>query len=348
MKMSPSTAEHVWESIIMYMVQRFRIPLLSAVFVFACTILSAQDAPLKIRSVLLRGLKPTRCDRLKVQFLDEATLLISNAICAKGGVESTHQHTLARLDGQIIKSVELGQGSRYAYIGPPEYLLFPADHDGWLIYNTNLEPQWRVPIPSGEFPGGIALSPSHNAVAISSSTVDYKTYHWQLFSGNPLTKMGDFAGPLPFPGITDAGAIEPTFSGKQELGRFEPNTGELWFFDSHYQLTRRVNGVETMLPEASWLAPLDSSQTWCHKDLSAAQPRHILISCQSSHYLPRAIGGLLTHGLPLYHLRYVVYDATGKALLRGEYPFDSPPSLSSSGHLLVITQGKKIILYDLP
>ena len=115
-----------------------------------------------------------------------------------------------------------------------------------------------------------------------------------------------------------------------------------------YQLTRQSNGIETLLPEASWLAPPESPQTWCRHELSISQPRHVLVSCQTTHYLPRAIGGLLTHGLPLYHLRYVVYDPTGKTLLKGEYPFDSPPALSPSGHLLALTQGNDVVLYDLP
>jgi hypothetical protein len=318
---------------------------------FLSTTLCAQVASTTKRIVSFQGLKPspTHCQLgLKAQFLDDTTLLISNPICAKGGVESSHQHALASLDGNIRNSIELGQGSGYAYIGPPGYLFFPADHQGWLIFDTDLHPKGNLSIPSGEFPGNIALSPSRTAIALSSGSPSdhYSSYHWQLLARNPLTKTGEYTGPLPFPGITDSGALTPV--GKSTLASFEPTSGELWFFDTHYQLTRRFKtGTETTLPEAAWLAP-ESRENWCSEKISASQPRHILVSCMTTYYLPRAIGGFLTHGLPLYHLRYVVYDATGKILTKGTYPFDSPPSLSPNGRVLVLTQGKNVILYDLP
>jgi hypothetical protein len=335
------------------MIQKAKLPLLLITSALLSTILCAQEvSPIK-RTLSLQGLKPspTHCQLgPKAQFLDDTTLLISNPICVKGGVESSHQHALASLDGKIRNSIELGEGSRYAYIGPQGYLFFPADHQGWLIFDTDLHPKGTLPIPSGEFPGSIALSPSRTAVALSSDAPGDHTdpYHWQLLAGNPLTKTGEYTGPLPFPGITDAGALESTLLDKPKLVSFEINPGESWFFDAHYQLTRRSKaGTESTLPEAAWLAP-ESRETWCSEKISASQPRHILVDCMTTYYLPRAIGGFLTHGLPLYHLRYVVYDATGKILTKGTYSFDSPPSLSPNGRLLALTQGKNVILYDLP
>jgi hypothetical protein len=333
------------------MIQKVRLSRLFIASTLLSTILCAQEVSPTKRTLSFQSLKPspTHCQLgLKAQFLDDTTLLISNPICAKGGVESSHQHALANLDGNIRNSIELGQGSRYAYIGPPGYLLFPAEHPGWLIFDTDLHPKGTLPIPSGEFPGNIVLSPSRTAVALSSGTPGdhYSTYHWQLLTGNPLSKTAEYTGPLPFPGITDAGAVAPV--GKSKLADFEPIPGDLWFFDTHYQLTRRSNtGTETALPEATWLAP-ESKETWCSEELSVSQQRHILVHCMTTYYLPRAIGGFLTHGLPLFHLRYVVYDATGKILTKGTYPFDSPPSLSPNGRLLALTQEKNVILYDLP
>jgi hypothetical protein len=330
------------------MIQYLKMSRLFVASVLLGTFLCAQNTPLTKRTISFQGLKPspTHCLNLRAQFLDDNTLLISNPICAKNGVESSHQHALANLDGNVQSSVELGQGSRYAYIGPPGYLFFPADHQGWLIYDTALQPKWNVPIPPGEFPGRIALSPSRTAVALSSRTNG--PYHWQLFAGNPLTKVGEFTGSLPFPGITDTGTVKSEHPGKPNLDSVEPTPGELWFFDAHYQLTRQSNtGTDSLLPEAAWLAPEDK-EGWCSEELSASHPSHILAYCMTSHYLPRAVGGFVTHGLPLYRLRYVVYDATGNILIKGTYPFDSPPSLSPNGHLLAVTQGKGVILYNLP
>lgn len=335
------------------MTQKFRLSRPFTTFTLLSTIVCAQEVLLTKHVVSFQGLKPspTHCQLgLKAQFLDDTTLLISNPICAKGSRYSSYQYAIANLDGNIRSSVELSESSNCAYIGPPGYLFFPADQQGWLIYDTRLQPKWRVPIPSGEFPGSVALSPSRTAAALSSDAPSDHTgpHNWQLFAGDPLKKTGEYTGPLPFPGITDTGAVEPTLLGKPKLVSFEPNPGELWFFDTHYQLTRRFkSGTETKLPEAAWLAP-ESQETWCSEKLSASQPGHILVSCMTTYYLPRAIGGFLTHGLPLYHLRYVVYDATGNVLTKGTYPFDSPPSLSPNGRLLALTQGKNVILYDLP
>ncbi len=332
------------------MVQHLKMSRLLVASVLFGTSLCAQNTTLTKRTISFQGLKPspTHCLNLRVQFLDDTTLLISNPICAKDGVESSHQHALASLDGKVQSSIELGQGSRYAYIGPPGYLFFPADQQGWLVYGTDLQPKWRVPIPSGEFPGSMVLSPSRTAIALSSSTVNYSIYNWQLMAGDPLAKIGEFTGPLPFPGITDTGTVKSEHSGKPNLDSVEPTPGELWFFDAHYQLTRRSNtGTDSLLPEAAWLAPEDKGG-WCSEELSASHPSHILAYCMTSHHLPRAVGGFFTHGLPLYRLRYVVYDATGNILTKGTYPFDSPPSLSPNGHLLAVTQGKDVILYNLP
>ena len=330
------------------MIQYLKMSRLFVASVLLGTSLCAQNTPLTKRTISFQGLNPspTHCLNLRAQFLDDNTLLISNPICAKNGVESSHQHALASLDGKVQSSIELGEGSRYVYIGPPGYLFFPADQQGWLIYDTALQPKWNVPIPSGEFPGRIALSPSHIAVALSSRANG--PYHWQLFAGDPLTKAGEFTGPLPFPGITDSGTVKSEHPDKPNLDNVEPTPGELWFFDAHYQLTRRSNtGTDSFLPEAAWLAPEDKER-WCSEELSASPPSHILAYCETAHYLPRAVGGFVTHGLPLYRLRYVVYDATGNILIKGTYPFDSPPSLSPNGHLLAVTQGKGVILYNLP
>jgi hypothetical protein len=334
------------------MIQKVRLSPLFITSTLLSTILCAQEVSPTKRIVSFQGLKPspTHCQLgLKAQFLDDTTLLISNPICAKGGRYSSYQHAIANLDGNIRSSIELSESSNRAYIGPPGYLFFPADQQGWLIYDTGLQPKWRVPIPSGEFPGGIALSPSRTAAALSSHAAgDYSKYHWQLFTGEPLARIGEYTGQLPFPGITDAGAIEYALAGQPKLVSFEINPGESWFFDAQYQLTRRSkSGTESTLPEAAWLAP-ESRETWCSEKISASQSRHILVDCRTSYYLPRAISGFLTHGLPLYHLRYVVYDTTGQILTKGTYPFDSPPSLSPNGRLLALTQGKNVILYDLP
>jgi hypothetical protein len=138
---------------------------------FLSTTLCAQVASTTKRIVSFQGLKPstTHCQLgLKAQFLDDTTLLISNPICAKGGRDSSYQHAIANLDGNIRSSIELSESSNSVYIGPPGYLFFPADQQGWLIYDTGLQPKWRVPIPSGEFPSSIALSPSRTAAALSS------------------------------------------------------------------------------------------------------------------------------------------------------------------------------------
>ena len=82
--------------------------------------------------------------------------------------------------------------------------------------------------------------------------------------------------------------------------------------------------------------------------VSIGQPRRVLAYCETGHYLPRAIGGFLTHGLPLYRLRYIVYDAAGNIITKGTYPFDGAPSLSPNGRLLTVPHGNSIDLYTLP
>jgi hypothetical protein len=333
------------------MIQKLRLSRPVITFILLSTILYAQEISLKKRIVSFQGLKPspTHCQLgLKAQFLDDSTLLISNPICAKGGRNSSYQHAIANLDGNVRSSVELSEGSNNAYIGPPGYLFFPADHRGWLIYDTGLQPKWRVPIPSGEFPGSIALSPSRTAAALSSHAAgEYSKYRWQIFTGDPLTKIGEYTGPLPFPGVTDSGAVKPVFSGKASLASFEPNPSELWFFDTNYQLTRRSNtSSDMLLPEAAWLAP-KSQETFCSESLSASQPRRILAYCSTTVFLPRGFA-LLVHTALYAHLRYIVYDATGNILTKGTYTYDSPPSLSPNGRRLALTQGKNVILYDLP
>ncbi len=334
------------------MIQKVRLSRLFIAPTLLSTILCAQGVSPTKRIVSLQGLKssPARCiGTLRAQFLDDTTLLISNPICAKSNVESSNQHAVANLDGNLRYSTELGQGSRYAYIGPPGYLFFPANQQGWLIFDIELHPKGTIPIPSGDRPRDIVLSPSHTAVALSSVECcnDSGPYHWQLLAGSPLIKTGEYTGPLPFPGITDSGVVEPAVSGKSKLVSFEPNPGELWFFDTRYQLTRQSKtGTDTLLPEAAWLAP-KSRETYCSESLSSSQPRLILAYCSTFVSLPDGFA-LLTHTGLYDRLRYIVYDLTGNILIRGTYTYDSPPSLSPNGRLLALTQGKNVILYDLP
>ena len=317
------------------------------------TILYAQGRSSTQRVISLQGLKPSpkRCPLgVNAQFLDDSTLLISNPICTKNGrgYASSNQHALASLDGNISNSIELGEGSRYAYIGPPGYIFFPADHDGWLIYDTSLQPKWRVPIPSNEYPGSVVLSPSRTAAAISSQAVgDYERYRWQLFAGNPPTKVGEFVGPLPFPGITDTGAVAKTaLPSKSKSTGLEPVPGELWFFDANYQLTRRTATGDTVLPGAVWLAP-NSREAWCSESFSMSHPRRILTYCDTTIFIPNAFA-LVMHTAVSAHLRYIVYDEAGNILTQGTYGYGSPPSLSPNGHLLAVGQRRSVVLYDLP
>jgi hypothetical protein len=135
----------------------------------------------------------------------------------------------------------------------------------------------------------------------------------------------------------------------QPLGaNVEPTAGEFWFFDSHYQFTRRSgSSTDSILPDAAWLAPKSRYPPYCFSSLSVAQPHKVLAYCETEVHLPDGFALIVHTGL-YAHLRYVVYDATGKILTKGTYPFDSPPSLSPNGRVLVLTQGKNVILYDLP
>jgi hypothetical protein len=334
------------------MIQKLRLSRLFIASTLLSTILCAQEVSPTKRIVSFQGLKPspTNCHLgLKAQFLDDTTLLISNPICAKGGRYSSYQHAIANLDGNVRNSVELGEASRYAYIGPSGYLFFPADHDGWLIYNTDLQPKWRVPIPSGEFPGSIALSPSRTAAALSSHVAgDYSKYRWQLFTGEPLARIGEYTGQLPFPGITDSGSIQPRAPNQPLGATIEPTASEFWFFDSHYQLTRRSgSSTDNILPDAAWLAPKSRYPPYCFSSLSVAQPHKVLAYCETEVHLPDGFA-LVVHTYLHSLLRYAVYDITGKILTEGTYPPDSPPSLSPDGHKLAVAQGKTVVLYDLP
>jgi hypothetical protein len=334
------------------MIQKLRLSRLFITSALLSTILFAQEVSPTKRVVSLQGLKPspTHCQLgLKAQFLDDSTLLISNPICAKGGRYSSYQHAIANLDGNVRSSIELSEGSNNAYIGPPGYLFFPADQQGWLIYDTGLQPKWRVPIPSGEYPGSVALSPSRTAAALSSHAAgDYSKYRWQLFTGEPLARIGEYSGQLPFPGITDSASIQPRAPNQPLGATVEPAVREFWFFDSHYQLTRRSgSSTDNILPDAAWLAPKSRYPPYCFMSLSVAQPRKILAYCETEVHLPDGFA-LIVHTYLHSRLRFAVYDTSGKILTEGTYPPYSPPSLSPDGHKLAVTQEKTVILYDLP
>ena len=316
------------------------------------TALLAQDGTLTRSVVSFPGLKPShaRCFiDLQAQFLDNETLLLTSPICAKAGHISGYQYAIASLDGNIRYSVELSESSNRVYIGPPGYLFFPADQQGWLIYDTTLQPKWSVPIPPREFPGSVDLSPSRTAAALSSHiSGDKSKYHWQLFTGEPLAKIGEYDGELPFSGITDSGAIQMREPNQPLAVTVEPTAGEFWFFDSHYQLTRRSSsGTDNIISNAAWLAPKSRYPSFCSSSLSIAAPRKILASCDTGIYLPDAFA-LVVHTYLHSLLRYSVYDMTGKMLTEGTYQHFSPPSLSPDGHKLAVTQGKTVVLYDLP
>jgi hypothetical protein len=189
------------------------------------------------------------------------------------------------------------------------------------------------------------------AAALSSQAPgDYsEPQQRQLFTGEPLARIGEYNGPLTVLGITDAGAIQPRLPNQPLVANVEPTEGEFWFFDSHYQLTRRSSmGTDSTLPEATWLAPKSRYPPRCFNSLSVAQPRKILAYCESEVHLPDGFA-LVTHTYLHSRLRYAVYDTTGKILItEGTYPLSSPPSLSPDGHKLAVTQGKTVILYDLP
>ena len=334
------------------MIQKLRLSRPFITFTLFSTILCAQEVSLTKHVVSFQGLKssPTHCQLgLRAQFLDDTTLLISNPICAKGGRNSSYQHAIANLDGSVRSSIELGDASNYAYVGPPGYLFFPPDHQGWLIYDTVLQPKWQVPIPSGEFPGSVALSPSRTAAALSSHAAgDYSKYRWQLFTGEPLARIGEYSGQQPFPGVTDSGSIQPRAPNQPLAASIEPIAGEFWFFDSHYQLTRRSgSNTDSLLPDAAWLAPKSRYPPFCFSSISVSAPRKVLAYCETEVHLPDGFA-LLVHTYLYSRLRYAVYDSTGKILTEGTYPPNSPPSLFPNGRLLSLTEGKTVILYDLP
>jgi hypothetical protein len=315
-------------------------------------VLLAQDVTLTKRIVSFPGLKPSHAHcffDLQAQFLDNETLVLTSPICAKAGHISGYQYAIASLDGNIRYSVELSESSNRVYIGPPGYLFFPADRQGWLIYDITLHPKWTVPIPSGEFPGSVSLSPSRTAAALSSHIVNNESkYHWQLFTGEPLARIGEYDGEMPFPGITDSGAIQIRESNQPVAVTVEPTAGEFWFFDSHYQLTRRSSsGTDNIISNATWLAPKSRYPPFCSSSFSIAEPRKILAYCDSGVYLPDGFA-LLVHTYLRSNLRYSVYDKTGKIITQGTYPYSSPPSLSPDGHKIAVTQGKTVVLYDLP
>ncbi len=328
-------------------------------FLIAPTLLSiilyAQEVSATQRIVSLQGLKPspTHCQLgPKVQFLDDTTLLITNAICAKDGVESRYQHAVADLNGSIRNSVELSESSNYASVGPPGYVLFPADQQGWLIFDTDLHPKGNLPIPSGEFPGSVTLSPSpHRHRTIfrlpRQSLLDSYTGNSspEILSPRPAK----YTGPLPFPGITDSGAPAP---GAPNLhsptsSRLPANSGSSIIITNSRDASKAVPKPHFQTPHGSLRK---ANAPWCFRQsLSVSQPRHVLVYCMTSYYLPTGNCGLLTHRLASITISvYVAYDATGKVLTKGTYHFNSPPSLSPNGRLLALTRGKNVILYQLP
>jgi hypothetical protein len=97
------------------MIQKVRLSRFFIASALLSNILCAQGVSPTKRIVSFQGLKPspTHCQLgLKAQFLDDTTLLISNPICAKGGRDSSYQHAIANLDGNIRSSIELGEESR--------------------------------------------------------------------------------------------------------------------------------------------------------------------------------------------------------------------------------------------
>lgn len=303
------------------------------------------------RTISFQGLKssPKRCHTpFAAQFIDNSTLLLTNPICARSGSASSYQYAVVNLDGTIRSTIELSESSNRGYVGPPGYLFFPADHRGWLIYDTDLQPKWNVPIPEQEFPGSVILSLSHTAAAISSDLPgDHLGQdHWQLFMGEPLAKVGEYTGRPPFPGVSDIGTIQQREPNQPSPSSVQPIEGEFWFFNPDNLLSRRTATTpDLILREAEWLVPKSQYPPHCFTSLSISPARKILAYCSSEVHLPRGFA-LLIHTYMYSNLRYAVYDTTGNVVTKGTY--SSPPSLSPDGRKLALTQGQTVILHNLP
>jgi hypothetical protein len=279
--------------------------------------------------------------------LDDSSLLISAPICNKYNFEASNQIAIANLDGTIRTSVLLDDNSNYAYVGPLGYIFVPGGQTkGWLVFDPQLHPLQTIPVPPGHFPGVIYLSPSRTAVAVSSAPVLAKPgdYHYQMFAGQPLMNKGGADGIFPFPGVTDSGSLEPSISAKADLTYYQPIPGEFWFFDSlnQHQLTRRSSGVDSVLPDAAWLAP-HMENTRCSGELSTEQPRRFLAYCYGN---TNPAG----RALPIFwnRDRFIVYDRSGTILLKEQMSWDSSASLSPKGKLVAVSHGKSIDFHTLP
>ena len=303
------------------------------------------EQPIK-RTLQLTALEhsPTRCQLgIESQFLDNTSLLISNPICTRGGVESSYQIAVVSLDGTIRTSINLDGNSRYPHPGPVGYIFIPAGGKGWLIFDEQLHRLGDVPARAGESEGEVVLSPSRTAVAVIFTRADGYSYPWRsvVLAGQPLENKGEYTIPAGWPMITDSGSFDTSKSDKARL--FMVSSDEQWFFDkTNHHLSRwSPNGGSTMLPNASWLAP-DKTETWCSGQLSSAKTRRFLAHCNGNTML-----GIGKASIGWGHNRFVVYDAEGKTLFKKAVPRNSSISLSPDGHLIAVSHQNSIDLYDL-